>query len=55
MILWHWLAKVAIEVVFTPLTYLIVNYLKKNEFIDTYDYTTNFNPLRITERKPTDL
>jgi len=53
MILWHWLAKVAIEVVFTPLTYLIVNYLKKNEFLDAYDYKTNFNPLRITERKPT--
>ena len=53
MILWHWLAKVVIEVIFTPLTYLIVNYLKKNEFIDTYDYKTNFNPLRIRERKPT--
>jgi uncharacterized integral membrane protein (TIGR00697 family) len=51
MILWHWLAKVAIEVVFTPLTYLIVNYLKKNESIDTYDFKTDFNPLRIRERK----
>ena len=54
MILWHWGAKVMIEVVFTPLTYVVVNYLKKNEFIDTYDYKTNFNPLRIRERKPTD-
>ena len=53
MILWHWLAKVVIEVIFIPLTYVIVNYLKKNEFIDTYDYKTNFNPLRIRERKPT--
>ena len=53
MILWHWGAKVMIEVVFTPLTYVVVNYLKKNEFIDTYDYQTNFNPLRIRERKPT--
>jgi queuosine precursor transporter len=51
MIFWHWLAKIAIEVIFTPLTYLIINYLKKNESIDTYDYKTNFNPLRILERK----
>ena len=54
MILWHWLVKIAIEVIFTPLTYVIVNYLKKNESIDTYDYKTNFNPLRIRQRKPTD-
>jgi queuosine precursor transporter len=53
MILWHWLVKIAIEVIFTPLTYVIVNYLKKNESIDTYDYKTDFNPLRIIERKST--
>ena len=51
MILWHWLVKIVIEVIFTPLTYVIVNYLKKNESIDTYDYKTDFNPLRIIERK----
>ena len=51
MILWHWLVKIAIEVIFTPLTYVIVNYLKKTESIDTFDYKTNFNPLRIIERK----
>jgi len=51
MMFWHWLTKVVIEVVFTPLTYVIVNYLKKTEFVDTYDYKTNFNPLHIRERK----
>jgi hypothetical protein len=51
MILWHWAAKVAIEVVFTPLTYVIVGYLKKNESVDTYDYKTDFNPLHLGERK----
>ena len=45
MILYHWLAKTAIEAVATPLTYAVVNYLKKKEAIDTYDYETNFNPL----------
>jgi queuosine precursor transporter len=51
MILWHWLAKVAIEVIFTPFTYLIVNYLKKNESIDTYDYNIDFNPIRIRDKE----
>ena len=44
MMLYHWVAKVSIEVVFTPFTYAIVNYLKKKEMVDTFDYKTNFNP-----------
>ncbi len=44
MILYHWLFKTLIEAVFTPLTYKAVNYLKRKEGIDTYDYRTNFNP-----------
>ena len=51
MILWHWLAKIGIEIILTPFTYLIINYLKRSESIDTYDFDTNFNPLRINERK----
>jgi len=46
MILWHWLLKTAYEAVATPLTYALVGYLKKAEKLDTYDYGTNFNPLR---------
>lgn len=49
MILYHWLAKTAIEVAATPLTYTIVNFLKKKEAIDTYDYETNFNPFLISK------
>ncbi len=49
MILYHWLAKVAIEAVATPFTYAVVSYLKKNEAVDTYDYQTNFNPFLITD------
>ena len=48
MILYHWLAKTAIEAIATPLTYAIVNFLKKKEAIDTYDYETNFNPFLIS-------
>jgi uncharacterized integral membrane protein (TIGR00697 family) len=44
IILHHWAAKVVIEVVATPLTYAVVNFLKKKESVDTYDYETNFNP-----------
>jgi queuosine precursor transporter len=46
MIFWHWLLKTCYEVVATPLTYFLVGYLKKAEKLDTYDYRTNFNPLR---------
>ena len=49
MILHHWLAKVAIEAAATPFTYAAVNYLKRKEGVDTYDYETNFNPFRITD------
>ena len=40
----HWLAKVLYETIATPFTYAIVNYLKKKESVDAYDYETNFNP-----------
>ena len=44
LILFHWSGKVLIEVVATPLTYVVVNYLKKNEKVDTFDRKTNFTP-----------
>ncbi|TET26273.1 MAG: VUT family protein [Dehalococcoidia bacterium] len=49
MILYHWLAKTVIEAVATPFTYAVVNFLKKRESVDTYDYKTNFNPFRISD------
>lgn len=39
-----YLFKLAIEVLFTPVTYFVVNKLKKIEDEDYYDYKTNFNP-----------
>jgi len=51
MILHHWLAKIGIEAIATPLTYAAVNYLKKREAIDTYDHETNFNPFAIRDRE----
>ena len=51
MILYHWVAKIGIEAVATPLTYAAVNSLKKKEAIDTFDYDTNFNPFFIRDPK----
>lgn len=42
-----YLLKVAIEVLFTPFTYLIINFLKKKENEDYYDTKTNFNPFAV--------
>ena len=39
----------AYEAVATPFTYLVVNFLKRKEGMDTYDYKTRFNPLLISE------
>ncbi len=46
-IIWQgYLLKVAYEVLATPLTYLVVNWLKRAEHVDTFDMDTNFNPFR---------
>lgn len=42
-----YLLKVAIEILFTPFTYLIINWLKKKEHEDYFDYKTNFNPFSV--------
>ena len=48
IILTHWLVKTGYEVVATPFTYIVVNYLKKKEGVDTYDHETDFNPFLVT-------
>jgi hypothetical protein len=45
----QWLAKSLYEAVATPLTYAVVNFLKRQEEVDVYDYETRFNPLVISE------
>jgi hypothetical protein len=37
------------EALITPLTYVVVNYLKRVENEDYYDRGTNFNPLVLRE------
>ena len=48
-ILTQWTMKTVYEVVATPLTYVVVRFLKKEEGIDVYDYSTNFNPIKVQE------
>jgi uncharacterized integral membrane protein (TIGR00697 family) len=45
-ILSQWLLKSAYEALATPLTYLVVNRLKKAEDLDPFDRETDFSPLR---------
>ena len=44
-----YLIKVIYETLMTPITYLIVNALKRTEGIDYFDYGTNFNPFAASE------
>jgi len=43
----QFLTKVGVEVVFTPVTYKIVNFLKRAENEDYYDRSTDFNPFAL--------
>jgi hypothetical protein len=43
----NYVFKVSVEVVFTPLTYQVVSWLKTLENEDYYDWNTNFNPLAL--------
>lgn len=45
-ILSQWLFKVAYEALATPLTYWVVNTLKRAEALDVFDRETDFSPLR---------
>ena len=45
----QWLVKSAYEAAATPLTYLVVNFLKRQEGLDVYDYDTQFNPLSLED------
>lgn len=49
MIMSNYIIKVGVEVIFTPVTYWVVGFLKKQESEDYYDRDTNFNPFVMTE------
>jgi hypothetical protein len=46
-ILTQWLAKSIYEAAVTPLTYVVVKFLKQKEGVDVYDHDTRFSPFSI--------
>jgi uncharacterized integral membrane protein (TIGR00697 family) len=44
LILSGYVAKVVYETLMTPATYAVVNFLKRKEKVDYFDYDTDFNP-----------
>jgi queuosine precursor transporter len=51
----NYVFKVGVEVAFTPITYLVVRYLKRVECSDVYDRDTDFSPFQLsTSQAPAD-
>lgn len=53
----NYVLKVLIEILFTPVTYVLVDFLKRAEQVDVYDYDTNFSPFHfssVNEEKQND-
>ncbi len=53
MIVFNYAFKCGTEIVFTPLTYAVVGFLKKRERADVYDYGTSFNPFAFSRSTAT--
>ena len=47
MMLFQYLFKLCYEIIFLPITYAIIKYIKKKECIDAYDYQVKYNPFSI--------
>lgn len=47
LVITNYLFKCGVEAIMTPVTYRVVNWLKKAEQEDYYDYHTNFNPFNV--------
>ncbi len=47
LIIGNWVFKSAYEALVTPITYLVVNALKRYEQQDPFDTETDFNPLAV--------
>ncbi|NII09591.1 queuosine precursor transporter [Oleiagrimonas sp. C23AA] len=49
VVAFNWTMKVLVEVVFTPLTYAVVGFLKRHEGVDTFDRHTRFTPFSLRD------
>jgi uncharacterized PurR-regulated membrane protein YhhQ (DUF165 family) len=46
VLLSHFVLKVAWEALLTPVTYVVVGWLKRREGVDVYDEATDFSPFK---------
>jgi queuosine precursor transporter len=46
LVLTNYLFKCGVEALMTPVTYFVINHLKRAEHEDYYDYNTDFNPFK---------
>ena len=49
VILFNGFFKITVEVIMTPVTYLVVGWLKRKEGEDFYDTDTNFTPFSVSD------
>lgn len=49
VVVFNFVFKVMVEVVFTPITYLVVNRVKRAEGVDVFDEHTHFTPFSLKE------
>lgn len=49
VIAFNWVMKVMVEIVFTPVTYAVVGFLKRREGVDVYDEGTHFTPFSLRD------
>jgi len=49
VIISNYIFKCSVEVLFTPVTYLVVGFLKRKENTDTFDIGINYNPFRLSQ------
>jgi uncharacterized integral membrane protein (TIGR00697 family) len=45
----QWIFKVFYESAATPVTYVVINFIKRKEGVDTYDRNISFNPISLAE------
>jgi len=49
IVIFNWIFKVLVEALLTPVTYAVINFLKKVENEDYYDRDTNFTPFSLED------
>jgi uncharacterized integral membrane protein (TIGR00697 family) len=54
IILTGYCLKVGYEIIATPITYLVINWLKRAEHADAFDRHENFNPFSFADKNPMD-